>query len=47
MTRLHFMGIKNILSPLDNGGLWDGNQIFSVGNQHTPTIGWQLKFFGH
>jgi hypothetical protein len=35
-----FLAIKKIQSPSDNGGVLDGNQIFSITIQYTPTIKW-------
>jgi hypothetical protein len=37
---------KKFQSPLDGGGVLDGDQIFSITIRHTPTIWWRLNFFG-
>lgn len=44
---LPFLLIENVWSLFDSGGVLDGNQIFSITIQHTPTIGWQMKGVGH
>jgi hypothetical protein len=36
-----------IQSPSNSDRLSNGNQIFLVTIQHTPTIKWRLKSFGH
>ncbi len=39
--------ITEILWLPSNGGIMlDGNQIFSITIQHTPSVRWQPKFFG-
>jgi hypothetical protein len=40
------MATEKIWLPLDNEGVLDGNQNNLIAIQHTPTITWQLKFFG-
>jgi len=49
MTQPHppFLVIEKTQLPLDNGGVFDGNQFFSFTITHTPTIKWQLKNFSH
>jgi hypothetical protein len=44
---LAFLVARNVWSPFDNGGVLDGDQIFSITIQHTPTIIWQMKGVGH
>jgi hypothetical protein len=47
MTHPHplFLATKKTQSPLDNGGVSDGDQIFSFTISNTLTIKWKLKKF--
>lgn len=49
MTQPHppFLAIEKTQLPLDNGGVSNGDQIFSFTISHTPTIKWQLTNFNH
>ncbi len=46
MTCPPFLAIEKLRSSSNLGGVFDGNQKTLITSQHTPTIGWQLKFFG-
>jgi len=42
-----FVVIKNFCLTLDCEGVLDGDQRISITIEHTHTIRWQSKFFGH